>query len=262
MRCHSQQVEDVSPSGSTTTNTGERQRGHALASTFTPTPSASTGSARSKHRRNIHAAMGAAQTCIRSRALRRFWRASRALCATARRSRTKLQRRWSGEAQADRVRRRRPADGQNPRSCATDGLPAGGGLPPGGQPRASIRPTSSSTSARQRRSGPAATILTPDVLRLHAPTAGLLRYGQLRERWFWNEPKSSRMSRPVHGMRAPTTRRLGYSRLRKHEPQEPAVGDLLKAEISVSRRARSTSAPPSPSCRWPKTSKTSPQRIC
>ena len=46
--------------------------------------------------------------------------------------------------------------------------------------------------ARQRDPGPAATILTPDTLRLrHAPLADCARYDQLRSTSQWSEPKSS-----------------------------------------------------------------------
>ena len=45
---------------------------------------------------------------------------------------------------------------------------------------------------RQRDPGPAATILTPDALRLrHAPVADCARYDQLRSTRPWSEPKSS-----------------------------------------------------------------------
>ena len=45
---------------------------------------------------------------------------------------------------------------------------------------------------RQRDSGPAATILAPDALRLrHAPVADCARYDQLRSTRPWSEPKSS-----------------------------------------------------------------------
>ena len=89
----------------------------------------------------------------------------------------------AGAAQARRVRRRRPADGQNPRRRAHRWIAGGGGrLRSRRCPRASIRPTSIiNILARQRDPGPAATILTPDALRLrHAPVADCARYDQLR----------------------------------------------------------------------------------
>ena len=55
----------------------------------------------------------------------------------------------AGAAQARRLRRRRPADGQNPRRRAHRRIAGGrGGLRPGAVARASIPPTSSSTSSR------------------------------------------------------------------------------------------------------------------
>ena len=46
--------------------------------------------------------------------------------------------------------------------------------------------------ARQRDPGPAASILTPDALRLrHAPVANCARYDRLRSTRSWSEPKSS-----------------------------------------------------------------------
>ena len=63
----------------------------------------------------------------------------------------------------------------------------------------------------------------------------------------------------LYGMRSAYDETLATALKRKHEPQR-FVGDLLKAEISRSRRARSNTSSPSPSCRWPRMSTTSPSR--
>ena len=63
----------------------------------------------------------------------------------------------------------------------------------------------------------------------------------------------------LYGMRSAYDETLATAIKRKHEPQR-FVGDLLKAEIRRSRRARSNISSLSPSCRWPRTSTTSPSR--
>ena len=88
----------------------------------------------------------------------------------------------SGAAQARRLRRRRPADGQNPRRGAHRRIAGGRGAC--GQALAEGVHSADvvlNILARQRDPGPAATIMTPDALRLrHAPTADCARYDQLR----------------------------------------------------------------------------------
>ncbi len=115
----------------------------------------------------------------------RFWRASRALCAMERRSRTGCCR-----AALDRVRRKLAGSHDGDRQMVkilaavlTDGLPAvEAACVQAASPRASIRPMSSSTfwraSAIRASLEP---ITTPASLRLlHAPTADCARYDQLR----------------------------------------------------------------------------------
>jgi hypothetical protein len=63
----------------------------------------------------------------------------------------------------------------------------------------------------------------------------------------------------LYGMRSAYDETLAMAIKRKHEPQR-FVGDLLKAEIQGSRRARSSTSSPAPSCRWRRTSRTSPSR--
>ena len=114
----------------------------------------------------------------------RFWRASPALCATARRSRTGCCRRRSigcGASSPAPTTATGRWSKSSPRCSPTDCLRSRR-LAFRRSPRASIRPTSSSTSSRasaipgrRRRS------MTPDALRLrHAPTADCARYDQLR----------------------------------------------------------------------------------
>src|ERR1700733_14441231 len=64
----------------------------------------------------------------------------------------------------------------------------------------------------------------------------------------------------LYGMRSAYDETLATALKRKHEPQR-FVGDLLKARSRRNKRARSNISSPSPSCRWPKTSKTSPSKI-
>jgi transposase len=60
----------------------------------------------------------------------------------------------------------------------------------------------------------------------------------------------------LYGMRSAYDEIMGVTIKRQHEPPKIA-GDLLQAEIPRSRRALSNTSSPSPSCRWPRTSKTS-----
>src|ERR1700677_1112747 len=112
----------------------------------------------------------------------------------------------AGEAQADRVRRRRPADGQNPRSRAQRWIArSGGGLPPGivrGRPFCRRRHQHPRASARSGTGGD-----NPDARCPAAPPRPHRRLRPLRSthRAFgrtpvfdglgalepWNEPKSS-----------------------------------------------------------------------
>jgi hypothetical protein len=134
----------------------------------------------------------------------KFWRASPALCATARRSRIGCCRRRSTACGANSPdptmatgRWSKLVRGLDPRILAavlTDGLPA--------VEAACLQAVSEGVHsadvvinilARQRDPGRAATILVPDALRLrHAPVADCARYDQLRNARQWSEPKSSR----------------------------------------------------------------------
>ena len=62
----------------------------------------------------------------------------------------------------------------------------------------------------------------------------------------------------LYGMRSAYDETLATALKRKHEPQR-FVGDLL-IRSRRSRRARSNTRSRSPSCRWPRTSTTSPSR--
>jgi hypothetical protein len=63
----------------------------------------------------------------------------------------------------------------------------------------------------------------------------------------------------LYGMRSAYDETLATALKRKHEPQR-FVGDLLKAEISEKQARQSNISSPSPNCRWPRTSTTSPSR--
>jgi hypothetical protein len=60
----------------------------------------------------------------------------------------------------------------------------------------------------------------------------------------------------LYGMRAAYDEVMTTGIKRRHEPPR-IVGDLLGAEIAEKQRARSNISSPSPSCRWPRTSRTS-----
>ena len=114
----------------------------------------------------------------------RFWRASRALCATARRSRTGCcRRRWTacgasspGPTTAT-GRWSKSSPPCSPTDCRRWRPPALQALSEGVHSADVVI----NILARQRDPGPAATILTPDALRLrHAPIADCARYDQLR----------------------------------------------------------------------------------
>ena len=104
-----------------------------------------------------------------------------------------LQRRWSGQAQAGRVRRRRPADAKSSPPCSPMDCPQWRRPASRRRRRASIRPTSSSTSWRvsairgQRRQSWHPTLCGSATPR--SPTApATINSGALDP---WNEPKSS-----------------------------------------------------------------------
>src|SRR5271165_2420371 len=136
--------------------------------------------------------MGGAQPYTIHGTMCRCWRASRAPCATARRSRTGCCQRRSIECGANSPdpttatgRWSKLVLGLDPRILAavlTDGLPA--------VEAACLQALSEGVHssdvvinilARQRDPGPPMTIMTPDALQLrHAPIADCARYDQLR----------------------------------------------------------------------------------
>ena len=137
------------------------------------------------HRRpSIRAATAAARRSTIPGITCRFWRASPARCATARRSRTGCcRRRWIACGASSPAPT--TATGRWSKILAavlTDGLPAveaacAQALAEGVHSADVVI----NILARQRDPGPAATILTPDALRLrHAPVADCARYDQLR----------------------------------------------------------------------------------
>src|SRR5260370_21613230 len=144
-------------------------------------------------------------------------------------------------AQACRVRRRRPADGQNPRRRAHRWIACGGGrLPSGavrGRPFGRRRHQHPRASARSRTGGD-----DHDARRFAAlPHArGRLRpIRSTQERLTMERTEVLDMmsSLKLYAMRSAYDETLATALKRKHEPQR-FVGDLLKAEISE-KQARS-----------------------
>ena len=94
--------------------------------------------------------------------------------------------------------------------------------------------------ARQRDPGPAATILTPEALRLrHAPIADCARYDRLRRAELMERTDILELmsTLKLFGMRAAYDEVMATGIKRRHEPPR-IVGDLLSAEIAE-KQARS-----------------------
>ena len=91
--------------------------------------------------------------------------------------------------------------------------------------------------ARQRDPGPAATILTPDALRLRTPQSPTARDAINSREEHERGANRSLGDLKLYGMRSTYDETLATAIKRKHEPQR-FVGDLLKAEISE-KQARS-----------------------
>ena len=94
--------------------------------------------------------------------------------------------------------------------------------------------------ARQRDPGPAATILTPEALRLrHAPVANCARYDRLAAGYLMERTEILELmsTLKLFGMRAAYDEVMATGIKRRHEPPR-IVGDLLSAEVAE-KQARS-----------------------
>src|SRR5208282_4819433 len=192
--------------------------------------------------RSIRAALGAAKRSMIPGIMCQFWRASRALCATARRSRTGCCRRRSMACGANSLDpMTATADGENPRRGAHRRIArGGGGLRPGavrGRPFGRRDPQHPRAPARSR---------TPDNDHDARRVAATARAGRrlrpirsTQERVTHGKNRSPRHDERPQALRDESAydETLARALKRKDEPQR-FVGDLLKAEISE-KQARS-----------------------